>query len=115
MDRADPPPVPELSPLQYLALGILMRGALSGRELRDGVRAFGVRRTRAAFYQFMARLERDGLVSGRYQKGLSGARKVTERRYAITDAGRAAWSRARAFHRAVDGLADPDRAGLSDA
>ena len=97
--------VPDLSQLQFLALGLLMGGERAGREVREEARRFGVRRTRAAFYQFMARLERDGLVEGWYEPVRAGDQTVTERRYRLTPSGRRAWSEARAFHAAVDRLA----------
>jgi DNA-binding PadR family transcriptional regulator len=97
--------VPDISHLQYLALGALMADGRSGRDLREQVRSFGVRRTRAAFYQFMARLERDGLVEGWYDQVQAGDQRVTERRYRITPEGRAAWKETHAFHEAVDRMA----------
>jgi DNA-binding PadR family transcriptional regulator len=99
-----PPNIPEISHLQYLALGVLLPGERAGRDVRDVVRRFGVRRSRAAFYQFMARLERDGLVEGWYAQVQVGDQRVTERRYAITAAGRRAWKETRAFHEAVERL-----------
>lgn len=99
--------IPELSNLQYLALGVLRSGETAGRELRAAVRGFGVRRTRAAFYQFMARLERDGLVEGWYEQVQVGDQLVTERRYRITAVGRKAWAETHSFHEAVDRLASP--------
>lgn len=101
--------VPELSHLQYLALGVLQNGEQAGRELREAVRAFGVRRTRAAFYQFMSRLERDGLVTGWYDQVQVGDQRVTERRYQITTAGRKAWATTHAFYLAVERLAGGER------
>lgn len=97
--------VPDLSQMQYLALGLLVGGERAGREVREEARRFGVRRSRAAFYQFMARLERDGLVEGWYEPVRAGDQTVTERRYRVTAAGRRAWSHAREFHAAVDRLA----------
>jgi DNA-binding PadR family transcriptional regulator len=101
------PNIPELSSLQYLALGVLRSGELPGREIRDAVRTFGVRRTRAAFYQFMARLERDGLVEGWYDQVQVGDQMVTERRYRITAEGRKEWAATHAFHEAVARLSSP--------
>ncbi len=101
-----PSDVPEISPLQYLALGVLLSGPRPGRELRDVVGGFGVRRTRAAFYQFMARLEKSGWVEGWYEQVEVPGQTVTERRYRITAEGRRAWSVARDFHREVDRLAE---------
>ncbi len=97
--------LPGLSQLQFLALGALIAGERPGRELREEVRRFGVRRTRAAFYQFMARLERDGLVEGWYAPVRAGEVTVTERHYRITAAGQRAWKETRAFHAAVERLA----------
>jgi DNA-binding PadR family transcriptional regulator len=97
--------VPDISNLQYLALGVLTGGEQPGRAIRDTVRDFGVRRSRAAFYQFMARLERDGLVEGWYEQVRAGGQIVTERRYRITASGRRAWAEMQAFHQAVDGIA----------
>jgi DNA-binding PadR family transcriptional regulator len=99
------PRLPDISPLQFLALGMLLSGEQPGREIREEARRFGVRRSRAAFYQFMARLERAGLVVGRYEVVQGSEQRVTERRYAITGAGRRAWQEARAFHDAVDRVA----------
>ena len=98
--------LPDISPLQFLALGMLLNGERPGREIRAESKRFGVRHTRAAFYQFMARLERDGLVEGRYEAVQGAEQRVTERRYAITAAGRRAWQGARAFHEAVDRVAE---------
>jgi DNA-binding PadR family transcriptional regulator len=97
--------MPDISPLQFLALGMLLGGEQSGRALRAEAKRFGVRRSRAAFYQFMARLERSGFVVGRYEVVEGGDQRVTERRYAITAAGRRAWHEARAFNEAVDRFA----------
>jgi DNA-binding PadR family transcriptional regulator len=99
-----PPSIPEISHLQYLALGVLLTGDRAGRDVRDVVRRFGVRRSRAAFYQFMSRLERDGLIEGWYEQVQVGDQRVTERRYAITATGRRAWKETRAFHEAVERL-----------
>jgi DNA-binding PadR family transcriptional regulator len=100
--------LPDISPLQFLALGMLLGGEQSGRRIREEARRYGVRRSRAAFYQFMARLERDGLVEGRYEVVQGSEQRVTERRYAITAAGRRAWQGARAFHEAVERAAGRD-------
>jgi DNA-binding PadR family transcriptional regulator len=99
------PNMPDLSPLQYLVLGLLLGEQRPGRELRSEAETFGVRRTRAAFYQLMARLERDGLVEGWYESVRAGDQNVTERHYRITAAGQRAWKAARGFHAAVDRLA----------
>ena len=100
------PSVPEISHLQFLALGALLRGEQSGRAVRAALEPFGVRRTSAAFYQFMARLERDGLIEGWYEQVEVGDQRVTERRYRITASGKRAWRATRAFNAAVDAVAE---------
>ena len=93
--------LPSISHLQFLALGVLLAEERPGRVIRDAVAEFGVRRTVAAFYQLMARLERDGLVEGWYEQVRVHDQSVTERRYRITARGAKAWSQTRAFYDAV--------------
>src|SRR5882672_358157 len=96
------PAVPRISSLQFLALGILIGGERAGRDIRRIARTFRLERTAAAFYQMMARLERDGLVQGWYHPIHVADQTVTERRYRITAVGHRAWSRARAFYHEVE-------------
>lgn len=93
--------LPDLTPLQFLVLGVLHAGEQPGRVVRDAMKAHGVRRTVAAFYQMMARLERDRLVEGYYGQVVVGDQSVTERRYRITPAGAKAWSETRGFYESV--------------
>jgi DNA-binding PadR family transcriptional regulator len=95
------PRLPSISHLQFLALGVLVGGERSGREIRAQVARFGVRRTGPAFYQMMARLERDGLVEGWYHQVKVGDQAVTERRYRATAAGERAWRETGSFYQAV--------------
>jgi DNA-binding PadR family transcriptional regulator len=98
------PHLPDLTHLQFLVLGVLHGGEQPGRVVRDALAAYGVRRTAAAFYQMMARLERDRLVEGYYDQVLIGDQSVTERRYRITSTGAKTWADTRAFYESV-GLA----------
>src|SRR3954469_15243482 len=93
--------LPTISHLQFLALGVLLGTEQPGRAVRDAVAEFGVRRTVAAFYQLMARLERDGLAEGWYEQVKVNDQTVTERRYRITARGAKAWQQTRAFYDAV--------------
>lgn len=102
-DRASLPP---LSHLQALAVGLLVDGERPGREIRERMAAFRVRHTAAAFYQMMARLERDGFVVGRYQPVEVGDQAVTERWYRITPAGTRAWQRTVGFYEAIGNSGD---------
>jgi DNA-binding PadR family transcriptional regulator len=62
---------------------------------------YGIRRTAPAFYQLMARLEKEKLVQGRYEPVTVGDQAVTERWYTITPAGLRRWQTAQAFYEQV--------------
>jgi DNA-binding PadR family transcriptional regulator len=74
------PQLPALTHLQFLVLGVLRNEDLPGRTLRDALSGYGIRRTGPAFYQMMARLEKDRLVDGRYEQVTVGDQAVTESR-----------------------------------
>jgi DNA-binding PadR family transcriptional regulator len=104
-----PRQLPPLSHLQFLALGVILSAEEPGRVIRDVVADYGVRRTGAAFYQLMARLERDGLIEGWYEAIVVGDQAVRERRYRITAAGTRAWRQTRAFYETVAAAAAQGR------
>jgi DNA-binding PadR family transcriptional regulator len=93
--------VPTITHLQFLVLGTLVAGERPGREIRDVIARFGVRRTAPAFYQMMARLERSRWVEGWYEQITVGDQAVTERRYRLRPAGARVWNEARAFYESV--------------
>ena len=95
------PQLPGLTHLQFLVLGVLRGDEQPGRTVRDALAGYGIRRTGPAFYQLMARLEKDGLVSGWYEQVTVGDQAVTERRYRITADGKKRWNEARAFYQHV--------------
>ena len=95
------PQLPDLTHLQFLILGVLRGDEQPGRVLRDALAGYGIRRTGPAFYQLMARLEKDGLVDGWYEQLTVGDQAVTERRYRITADGKKQWNEARAFYEHV--------------
>ena len=105
-DLRQPARLPALSHLQFLTLGVLIGGDEPGRVIREVLAEHGARRSAAAFYQLMARLERDGLVEGWYEPIVVAEQQARERRYRITPAGAAAWQRTRAFNEAVARAAD---------
>ena len=92
-------PLPPLTSLQFLVLGTLLDAERSGRVVRDLLAAHGVRRTPAAFYQMMARLEKAWLIAGWYEQVIVGDQAVTERRYRLTDSGARLWRQTRDFYR----------------
>src|SRR4051794_27224023 len=97
-------PLPELTHLQFLVLSILLDAERSGRYVREQLAEQGVRKTLAAFYQLMSRLEEAGLVEGRYVQEVIDGIPVKERHYRITGEGIGAWKRTRDFYLARAGL-----------
>jgi DNA-binding PadR family transcriptional regulator len=97
--------VPDATHLQFLVLSVLRGGEQPGRVVRQALAEHGARRTAAAFYQLMARLEQDRLVVGAYAPVIVGDQTVTERRYRITPAGLDVWEHARAFYLSVGAAA----------
>jgi DNA-binding PadR family transcriptional regulator len=95
------PALPTLTHLQFLVLGVLSGGDRPGRGIRDVLAHYGIRRTAPAFYQLMARLEKDKLVQGRYEPVTVGDQTVTERWYTVTPAGLRRWQAAQAFYEQV--------------
>jgi DNA-binding PadR family transcriptional regulator len=93
--------LPRLTHLQFLVLGLLRNGEQPGRRVREALATHGARRTAPAFYQLMARLERDGLVEGWYEQITVGGQGVTERRYRIRPIGTQLWTEARDFYAAI--------------
>jgi DNA-binding PadR family transcriptional regulator len=93
--------MPAATHLQFLVLGTLVAEERPGREIRRIIAGYGVRRTSAAFYQMMARLERMRWVEGWYEQITVGDQAVTERRYRIKPAGERAWKDARAVYESV--------------
>ena len=93
--------MPSATHLQFLVLSLLRSGDLPGREIRRILSTYGVRRTSAAFYQMMARLERVRWVEGWYEQIAVGDQAVTERRYRLKPAGAKAYDEARTFYESV--------------
>jgi DNA-binding PadR family transcriptional regulator len=93
--------LPGLTHLQFLVLGVLLSGRQSGHAIREAIGQYGIRRSAPAFYQMMARLERDGVVEGWYEQVKVGDQSVTERRYRTTATGSRMWDGAYAFYECV--------------
>ena len=73
------PQLPALTHLQFLVLGVLRSEEQSGRTLREALAGYGIRRTGPAFYQLMARMEKDALVDGWYEQITAGDQLVKVR------------------------------------
>jgi len=107
-----PKKLPRITHMQFLVLGLLRDAEQPGRVIREALAAHGVKRSAPAFYQLMARLERDRLVDGWYEQVTAGDQSVTERRYRLRPAGVKLWTEARDFYTAIIGHGSP---GWSDA
>ncbi|HLJ49685.1 MAG TPA: hypothetical protein VKU01_26915 [Bryobacteraceae bacterium] len=94
--------LPPITHLQFLVLGILRAEEQPGRIIREAIASYGVRQSAPAFYQMMARLEREDVVDGRYEQIAVGGQMVKERRYKIKPAGLKLWSETREFYQTVD-------------
>jgi DNA-binding PadR family transcriptional regulator len=99
--------IPRITHMQFLVLGLLRVHEQPGRVLREALAAHGAKRSAPAFYQLMARLERDRLVDGWYEQVTAGDQSVTERRYRLRPAGARLWAEARDFYTAVIGQTAP--------
>src|ERR671913_257359 len=95
------PPPSLLSHLQFLVRWVLRTDPQPGPTLRNALSTYGIRRTGPAFYQLMARMEKDRLVDGWYEQVTVGDQAVTERHYRITPDGTRRWKEARAFYEHV--------------
>jgi DNA-binding PadR family transcriptional regulator len=102
-----PKKLPAITHMQFLVLGLLREDEQPGRVLREALEAHGVKRSAPAFYQLMARLERDRLVDGWYEQVTVRDQAVTERRYRLRPAGAKLWTEARDFYTAIIGRTSP--------
>lgn len=90
--------IPGLSHLQFAVLSVLKEGPCSGQALRGQLGKMGFRRTLAAFYQLMARLEESGLVDGWYEQQEVGGQYLRQRHYRNTAQGDKAWEATAEFY-----------------
>lgn len=90
--------IPDMTALQFFVLRALIDGELSGRDLRERLASEGEKKSLAAFYQLMGRLEEAKFVEGSYVTKVIDGQTVKERRYKISGVGTRAWERAREFY-----------------
>ncbi len=106
--------IPRLSHLQFLVIGILRGRSAPGREVREQLRAFDIRKSGPAFYQMMSRLEDSSLVDGTYHQEIIEGQIIRERHYTATESGVRAWEGSRSFYlEAIHGF--ERREGLAGA
>ena len=78
-----------------------MSGQAPGRQLRERLAEFAVKKSGPAFYQLMSRMEDAGVVKGWYQQEIVKGQIIRERNYKITAQGRTAWHRSSEFYQRV--------------
>jgi hypothetical protein len=93
-------PLPRLTHLQFLVVSELARLSepARGRDLRERLKAAGVRQSGPAFYQLMAGLEDGGFVTGWYEQQVIDGQIIRERRYKALAAGTRAIEESRDFY-----------------
>jgi DNA-binding PadR family transcriptional regulator len=97
-------PIPRYTHQQFAVLDALREGELWGRDLRAALKADGYGSTNAAFYELMDRLERMGLVEGRYEERDVLGQLFRERKYKLTGLGQEAWDEVTGYYAARLGL-----------
>lgn len=83
--------MPAAARVRSLVLASLADSGRTARELRATLAEHGVRQSLPAFFEMMAGLEDDGLVTGRDELRDRGGQTFQERAYEITAAGQDAW------------------------
>ena len=86
--------LPEMTPLQFVAVSFLFDGPKSASELRRRLCRSQGRRNRSSFCTLMRRLVEVGYVKG----SAIGAGNVHECTYQVTDLGLMMWKAAREFY-----------------
>ncbi len=89
--------IPKLFHLQVAVLAIVVEDELSGEDIRQKT---GLK-IGPGFYQLMARLEREKLVSGRYIKTVTRGQPVRKKVYRLTEVGRREMKTVEKFYRSV--------------
>jgi hypothetical protein len=90
-----------LTPLQYLAVGLLFTGEKSGREIREAIAQRGTRLDRAGLCRLMQRLVWQKSAVVRREERVIGGRVSRECYYRATSQGVERWQRTRAFFTAL--------------
>ena len=104
--------LPNLTPLQYLALHLLFVGRQSGDELRRTLRLLGRAQSRTAFSHLMARLVESNHVDPQSAARTDGGHTVhSAAAYEITDQGVLDWTAARKFYVNLAAIARSDPGG----
>lgn len=93
--------LPIITHLQFVVLDLLRDQPRAGRDIRQELGRYGVRRSAPAFYQMMARLEDSSYIEGWYEQHVIDGQLIKERNYRIRPAGVRACSATRNFYAAT--------------
>jgi len=77
----------KLSNLQSLIIDAIGAGCVSGRDLRERLKAAGAKKSGPSFYQAMSRLEDSKFVHGEYRQKIVDGHIFKERFYKVTAPG----------------------------
>jgi len=95
--------LPELTPLQALAISILFDGEKSAREVRDELAFHGVEMPMCQVYRLLGRAELAGHLLARHRQWQTAdGRPVREKRYCPSRQGLDRWRATVAFYDALD-------------
>jgi DNA-binding PadR family transcriptional regulator len=100
-------PDPTVTDLQFRVLSILTGQERTGREIRRLLEQQGQKKSLAAFYQLMGRLEDANMVEGWYEPKMIDGVAVKESVYRVTGHGIRARERKRDFYAEAAMLAGP--------
>lgn len=79
--------IPKISHLQFMILQSLHTEEKTGKQLRNELRLEGVKRTKAAFYQLMNRMEWSGLIKSNYKGETPEYQQLKDKYFNITKKG----------------------------
>src|SRR3989338_7630989 len=80
--------LPDMTHLQFVVLlSLNNEGEVAGAEIREKLLEVGHETSLAAFYQLMARLEMQGLISGRHVVHVEQSQTIREAVYLLTEKG----------------------------
>jgi len=96
--------LPDATHLQFLMLSVLLNKKRTGRDVRAELANKGQKKTLAAFYQLMSRMEESGWIKGWYETKHINGQTVKERHYEILGAGIRTWESTRDFYAGLAGL-----------
>ena len=94
--RPRPKPLPHL---QFLIIAIMGAKKMSGRDIRDQMKAHGAHKTKAAAYQLFARMVDAGLLEGDWEERKEDGETYRRKVFKVTFEGLRAAERTQEFFR----------------